>query len=185
MAKSATTLKKIRQKNMHNLPFLQGTKLTIINYCYAYRTNIFGLLLGALFGFLMSHAGATTYDYHAKMFLMIDLQLMKVIGTSVVVAIIGVSLLKKYKVRAISTGVEVDFVKKKYQEGLITGAFLFGIGWGMTAACPGTVPAMLGEGKIGAAFTMLGLLLGTMAYGVLQTYHAHNKITEKTYHHRD
>ncbi|MDA3807149.1 MAG: YeeE/YedE thiosulfate transporter family protein [Thiomicrorhabdus sp.] len=170
---------------MNKLSPLPSSKLTVINFYYAYRTNIFGLLLGVLFGFLMSHAGATTYDYHAKMFLLIDLQLMKVIGTSIVVAIIGILLLKKYKVRAIATGTEVDFVKKKYQEGLITGAFLFGIGWAMTASCPGTVPAMLGEGKIGAVFTMVGLLLGTMAYGVLQTYNDHNKTREKTYHHRD
>ena len=173
MKNTVIILKNKSEKKMHNLPFLKSSKLTIINY-YAYRTNIFGLLLGILFGFFMSHAGATTYDYHAKMFLLIDLQLMKVIGTSIVVAIIGVSLLKRYKVHAVSTGSEVDFVKKKYQEGLITGALLFGIGWGMTASCPGTVPAMLGEGKIGAVFTMIGLLLGTMAYGVLQTYNTHN-----------
>ncbi len=181
----AIDLKKKRGKNRHNLSLRQSSKLTIMNYYYVYRTNIFGLLLGALFGFLMSHAGATTYDYHAKMFLLIDLQLMKVIGTSIVVAIIGILLLKKYKVRAISTGTEVDFVKKKYQEGLIIGAFLFGIGWAMTASCPGTVPAMLGEGKVGAVFTLIGLLLGTMAYGVLQTYNAHNKTIEQSYHHRD
>ena len=71
---------------------------------------------------------------------------------------------------SIATGSEVDFVKKPYQQGLILGAMLFGIGWGMTAACPGTIPAMIAEGKIGALFTFIGLLLGTMAYGVLQTY---------------
>ncbi|WP_019557236.1 DUF6691 family protein [Thiomicrorhabdus arctica] len=173
------------EENSPNLSRLQKMKFTIQHYYYSYRTNISGILLGALFGFLMSHAGATTYDYHAKMFLLIDLQLVKVIGTSIVVAIIGISLLKKYKVRAISTGVEVDFVKKKYQEGLITGAFLFGVGWAMTASCPGTVPAMLGEGKVGAIFTLIGLLLGTMAYGVLQTYNAHNKTLERTHHNQD
>ena len=161
---------------MHNLPLLKSVKLTIISYCYAYRTNIFCLLLGVLFGYLMSHAGATTYDYHAKMFLMIDFQLMKVIGTAIVVAMIGVFLLKKYKVRSVSTGFEVDFVKKPYQKGLIVGAFIFGIGWAMTAACPGTIPAMLGEGKIGALFTLVGLLLGTMAFGVLKTYQSQNNL---------
>jgi uncharacterized membrane protein YedE/YeeE len=161
---------------MHRLPPLKSIKLTILNYGYAYRTGILSLLMGVIFGYLMSHAGATTYDYHAKMFLMIDFQLVKVIGTAIVVAIIGVSLLKRYKVRAVSTGCPVDFVKKPYQEGLITGAFIFGIGWAMTAACPGTVPAMLGEGKIGALFTLVGLLLGTMAFGVLQTYYSQNNI---------
>lgn len=154
----------------HKHPLLTSIKLTVISFTYAYRTNILGLAMGVLFGFLMSRAGATTFDYHAKMFLFIDLQLMQVIGTAVVVSMIGVYLLKKYQVNSVSTGMQVDFVKKPYQQGLVAGAFLFGIGWAMTAACPGTVPAMLGEGKVSAIFTLSGLLLGTMAYGVLQSF---------------
>lgn len=158
---------------MHKLPFIKSAKLFIISFSFVYRANFLALLMGVLFGFLMSRAGATTYDYHAKMFLFIDFQLMQVIGTAVVVASMGVFLLKKYQIRSITTGDEVDFVKKPYTQGLVTGAFLFGIGWAMTASCPGTVPAMIGEGKIGAIFVLLGLLLGTLAFGVLQTYIAH------------
>lgn len=141
------------------------------------KVNFFALVMGGLFGFLMSRAGATTYDYHAKMFLFIDFQLMEVIVVAVIVAMVGVFLLKKFHVHSVATGAEVDFVKKPYQQGLVLGAMLFGIGWGMTAACPGTIPAMMAEGKIGAIFTFVGLLLGTMAYGVLQTYihHEHPK----------
>lgn len=138
------------------------------------KNPMLGVLMGAIFGFLMSRAGATTYDYHAKMFLFIDFQLIQVIGTAVVIAMVGVFLLKRYHVHSVSTGMEVDFVKKPYQQGLIAGAFLFGIGWAMTASCPGTVPAMIGEGKISALFTLAGLLLGTMAYGVLQSYIAND-----------
>jgi len=160
--------------NNHQHSQLISTKLTLINFWHAYKTNIIGLFLGALFGFLMSRAGATTFDNHAQMFLFENMQLMKVIGTAVVVAIIGVLLLKKFQINSITTGQPVDFVKKPYQQGLIAGAFLFGIGWAMTAACPGTVPAMIAEGKISAIFTLGGLLLGTMAYGVLQSFIAHN-----------
>lgn len=159
---------------MYKLPFFQSIKLFLISFGFVYRANFLGLLMGVMFGFLMSRAGATTYDYHAQMFLLIDFQLMQVIGTAVVVAMIGVFLLKKYQVRSITTGAEVDFVKKPYTQGLITGAFLFGIGWAMTASCPGTVPAMIGEGKIGAIFVLLGLLLGTMGFGVLQAYISQN-----------
>lgn len=135
-----------------------------------YRTHVFGLFMGILFGFLMSHAGATTYDYHAKMFLFEDFQLMIVIASAVAVAMLGVFLLKRFHVHAVATGEEVDFVKKPYQKGLVIGALLFGIGWGMTASCPGTLPAMIGEGKIAGVFALIGLLLGTMAYGILQSY---------------
>ncbi|MBD3754053.1 MAG: YeeE/YedE family protein [Gammaproteobacteria bacterium] len=159
---------------MYKFPIFKSIKLFLISFSFVYRANFLALLMGVLFGFLMSHAGATTYDYHAKMFLLIDMQLMEVIGSAVIVAMLGVWLLKKFHVRAITTGEEVDFVKKPYQAGLIAGALLFGIGWAMTASCPGTVPAMIGEGKMGALFVLAGLLLGTMAYGVLQTFVANN-----------
>lgn len=145
------------------------------------KNPILGVLMGITFGFLISRAGATTYDYHAKMFLFIDFQLMQVIGTAIVVAMMGVFLLKRYHVHSVSTGQEVDFVKKPYQQGLIAGAFLFGIGWAMTASCPGTVPAMVGEGKISALFTLAGLLLGTMAYGVLQSHIALDNSSNNTF----
>lgn len=137
------------------------------------KVNFIALIMGAIFGFLMSRAGATTYDFHAKMFLFQDFQLMEVILTAIVVAMIGVFTLKHFQVQAVVTKNPVDFVKKPYQQGLVLGAMLFGIGWGMTAACPGTIPAMIAEGKIGALFTFVGLLLGTMAYGILQTYIHH------------
>lgn len=134
------------------------------------RNNFFGLLMGVTFGYFMSHAGATTYDFHAKMFLFEDFQLMIVIGVAVVVAMIGVWIMKRLRVTAIATGEEVDFVKKPYQKGLLVGALLFGIGWGMTASCPGTIPAMMGEGKVAGIFAFIGLLVGTTAYGILQSF---------------
>lgn len=155
---------------MHELPAKDGIRNYIVSFGFLYRNNFFGLLTGILFGFLMSHAGATTYDFHAKMFLFENFQLMIVIGTAVAVAMVGVLILKRLKVRAIATGSEVDFVKKPYQKGLMFGAMLFGIGWGMSASCPGTIPAMIGEGKIGAIFALFGLIIGTTAYGLLQTY---------------
>lgn len=155
---------------MHNYPIFKSIKLYLVSFGFVYRNNFFGFLMGITFGFLMSHAGATTYDYHAKMFLFEDFQLMIVIGMAVVVAMIGVTLLKKYHVNAVATGAEVDFVRKPYKKGLMLGALLFGVGWGMTASCPGTIPAMIGEGKVAGIFALIGLLIGTMAYGVLQSF---------------
>jgi uncharacterized membrane protein YedE/YeeE len=137
---------------------------------FKFRNNLFGWIMGIAFGFIMSKAGATTYNYHAKMFLLIDFQLIVVISASVMISIIGVFFLKKFKIKSIVTRKEVDFVKKPYQKGLILGAFLFGTGWGMTASCPGTIPAMIGEGKIAGIFAFIGIIIGTMTYGILKSY---------------
>lgn len=124
------------------------------------------LLYGALFGLVLSRAGATSYDYYAGLFLFRDLQLLWVIGVAAVVGAIGVGLLKAAGARSLATGEPIDFKPKPYKSDLIGGSLLLGVGWGLAGACPGTVLAMLGEGKLGAAFTFAGALLGTWLYGL-------------------
>jgi uncharacterized membrane protein YedE/YeeE len=123
------------------------------------------LPLGAVFGFLLSRAGATTYDYYAKLFLFEDLQLVWVIGTAVVVGIPGLQILKRARARVVLTGETVELRGKPMTRELPVGALVLGLGWGLTAACPGTVLAMIGEGKLSALFTVTGIVLGTYAYG--------------------
>ena len=126
------------------------------------------LPLGALFGFLLSRGGATTYDFYAKLFLLQDLQLLWVIGTAVLVGMPLLYLLKRFNVRALVSGEPIEFQKKPMKPGLVSGALVLGVGWGLTAACPGTVLAMLGEGKLAGLFTISGILLGTWLYGRAQ-----------------
>ncbi|MCA9667587.1 MAG: YeeE/YedE family protein [Myxococcales bacterium] len=127
------------------------------------------LPLGALFGFALSRAGATTYDYYAKLFLFQDLQLLWVMATAAGVGAVGMQLLKRSRARALLTGEPLSFRGKPYLRTLIAGSLLFGAGWGLAGACPGTALAMLGEGKLGAGFTIVGLVLGTYIYGVWQS----------------
>lgn len=126
-------------------------------------TKIINLLIGIAFGFLMSKAGATDFDYYAKLFLLKDLQLLWVIATAIMVGIPGVLLLKKLKTRS-AFGGTIDFEEKPWRNGLVWGALLFGIGWGVTGSCPGSIPAMLGEGKLAILPILFGVMMGTYAY---------------------
>lgn len=123
------------------------------------------LLLGALFGFLLSRAGATTFDFYAQLFLFTNLQLLWVIATAGAVGIVGTFVLKRLNVRAWADRKPLSFQGKPMRKTLVVGALLFGIGWGLSGACPGTAPVMLGEGKLLAGFTLIGILLGTYLYG--------------------
>ena len=129
------------------------------------KDMILFLPLGILFGFLLSRAGATTYDFYAQLFLFQDLQLLWVISVAIVVGLLGIGLLKLTNFKALVGGKSIDFKGKPYRPSLIPGAVLFGLGWGLAGACPGTVLAMLGEGKLGAIFTIFGIILGTYLYG--------------------
>lgn len=122
------------------------------------------LALGAIFGFLLSRAGATTSDFYAQLFLFENFQLLWVIATATGVGIVGVALLKRLQAHAFLTNDKLAFSGKPMRRGLITGALIFGIGWGLSGACPGSAPAMLGEGKLLALFVIAGILLGTYSY---------------------
>ena len=124
------------------------------------------MLFGILFGFILSRAGATTYDFYAKLFLFQDLQLLWVIATAATVGMVGVAILKSLQARSILDGQPLSFTGKPYTKSLIVGSLIFGLGWGFASACPGTALVMLGEGKLGALFTIVGIVMGTYLFGL-------------------
>ncbi len=132
------------------------------------RNNLISLFLGVMFGFLLSFAGATNFTLHAQLFLFENSWLLLVISSAVITGAIGVYLLRKKDIKGLLTNSSIDFSPKSMTPNLVMGAILFGIGWGMSAACPGTAPTMIGEGKLEGIFLVFGVLLGTIAYGRIE-----------------
>jgi uncharacterized membrane protein YedE/YeeE len=46
----------------------------------------------------------------------------------------------------------------------ITGAVIFGVGWGVADACPGPVATQVGQGIVWGFFTLAGIVIGVYAY---------------------
>ncbi len=132
------------------------------------KKHIF-LFFGIVFGFILSRAGATTYDFYAQLFLFENLQLLWVIAVAASIGMIGMAMLKTLKARSTLDGQPLSFQGKPYKATLVPGALLFGVGWGLAGACPGTALVMLGEGKLGALFTIAGIVLGTYLYGLKES----------------
>jgi len=128
---------------------------------------VFGIL-GIVFGFLLTRAGATTPDFYANLFLFKNLQLLWVITAAVSVGAIGMFLLKKAGPRRSLLGEAVSFEGKPMKRNLALGALIFGAGWGLSASCPGTVLAMLGQGRIMALPIIGGVLVGNLLYAYLR-----------------
>ena len=124
------------------------------------------LPLGISFGFALSRAGATTYDFYAKLFLFEDLQLLWVMATAASLGMLGMTVLKRFRPKSVVGRRPLKLTPKPYTNTLVIGSLVFGAGWGLAGACPGTALAMLGEGKLGAGVTILGLTLGTALYGM-------------------
>ena len=125
--------------------------------------------LGTIFGFILSRAGATTYDNYANLFLFKNFQLLWVISFAILVGVAGMIYLMRIAPLTLFTKQALSFEKKPLRRGLIFGSLLFGVGWGLAGSCPGTAPAMLGEGKLMALFSILGIGIGTYLYGYQQS----------------
>jgi len=128
------------------------------------------LAFGILFGFALSRVGASDYDLIVGMFVGQDYKLVGVIATAIIVGALGMQVLKKFA-QPVKSGEPLKISYKELKKWSIAGALIFGFGWGISGACPGTVLAQIGEGKIFGLFTFAGMICGTYIYARLKEKH--------------
>ncbi len=128
--------------------------------------KLLSIALGILFGFLLVSVGATNFDYQAKMFLFQDFQLPIVLAVAMITGMTGVWMLRRMKANNLIDQTDIEYVKVPFNRRIIIGSLLFGIGWALTASCPGTAITMLGEGKLIGLPIVAGILSGTWLFGL-------------------
>ena len=122
------------------------------------------LFAGLLFGIILVKSEVISWFRIQEMFRLQSFHMFGVIGSAVVVGIISVWLIKKFKVKTIY-GEPIEFHDKKFNRGQIYGGLLFGLGWAMTGACPGPLFAQIGAGFGVVAVVILSATAGTWVYG--------------------
>lgn len=123
------------------------------------------LLAGVFFGFSLSRSGASDYNFIYYMFIGENLKLALLMGTAIVVGAIGMLILKALGNKDV-TGKEIKINRKPLNKYTVIGGSLFGVGWAVSGACPGTVLAQIGEGKVLGIATFLGIMCGTYLYAL-------------------
>jgi len=123
------------------------------------------LLLGTIFGVILSRSGAADYNFIQGMFLLTNFQLYGIIGTAVILTAPGLWLLKR-RGRTV-TGNCLAVETKPSTRGTALGGALFGIGWSMAGMCPGPIFVNIGEGKIYALAALAGAMAGTALFGAV------------------
>jgi uncharacterized membrane protein YedE/YeeE len=113
----------------------------------------YGLITGILFGFLLQKGRVLRYDKQLGALRLVDLTIVKFMLSSILVAMVGVYLLK-------DLGWAKLAVKPTILGGNILGGIMFGLGWGLLGYCPGTSMGALGEGRWDALWGILGMLTG-------------------------
>jgi uncharacterized protein len=126
--------------------------------------NLKYLVVGVGFGIVFVKAEIISWFRIQEMFRLQSFHMYGVIGSAVVVGIISVWLIKKFKVKTIY-GEQIEFHPKTFNKGQVYGGLLFGLGWAITGACPGPLFATIGTGATVIAVTLLSAIAGTWVYG--------------------
>lgn len=117
----------------------------------------YGLITGILFGFLLQKGRVLRYDKQLGALRLIDMTIVKFMLSSVLVAMVGVYLLKDLGLAKLS-------IKSTVLGGNIIGGLIFGVGWGLFGYCPGTAMGALGEGRWDTVWGLLGMLAGAAVF---------------------
>lgn len=126
--------------------------------------NIKYAVAGILFGIILVKAEVISWFRIQEMFRLQSFHMYGVIGSAVIVGIISVFLIKKFKVKSID-GETIKLEPKKFNKGQIYGGLTFGLGWAITGACPGPLFAQIGTGATVIIVTLLSAIAGTWVYG--------------------
>ena len=126
------------------------------------------LILGLLFGVIMTKSEAVSWYRIQEMFRFDSFHMYGIIGTAVVVGALGIIILKRLKVKSIH-GSDLKLTPKKMEiPRLILGGTIFGLGWALTGACPGPLYTLLGYGVYVVIAVVISAIFGALAYGMLK-----------------
>jgi uncharacterized protein len=130
-------------------------------------SNLKFAVAGILFGIILIKSEVISWFRIQEMFRLQSFHMYGVIGSAIVVGIISIFIIKKFKIRSID-GEPIYFEKKKFNKGQIYGGLLFGFGWALTGACPGPLFALIGSGSTVIIVTLFSAIAGTWVYGYVR-----------------
>jgi uncharacterized membrane protein YedE/YeeE len=126
------------------------------------------LIVGILFGVVMAKSEAISWYRIQEMFRFQAFHMYGIIGTAVVLGVIGVALIKKFKLRDVEGNPIQFFPKNKSVARYLIGGIFFGLGWALTGACPGPMVVNLGYGFLSFGVVFLFAIVGTYIYGAIK-----------------
>jgi hypothetical protein len=91
-----------------------------------------------------------------------------IIGSALVIGIIMVQLIKRFKIKSFYKE-EIQFnPKSKSISRYMFGGIIFGLGWALAGACPGPMFTLVGAGFAPILVVIATSILGTFLYGILK-----------------
>lgn len=131
------------------------------------------LLVGFVFGIVLTKAEAVSWYRIYEMFQFDSFHMYGIIGVAIFTGVIGVQLIKRKQLKDINGETISIPDKEKGTFRYWIGGLIFGLGWAMVGACPGPIFILLGAGFMSVGIVLIGALLGTFIYGCFKDYLPH------------
>lgn len=126
------------------------------------------LLSGVIFGIILTKGEIISWYRIYEMFRFESFHMYGVIGSAVVLGILGVQVIKYRKASDIE-GKEIRIpAKARTWTRYILGGTIFGLGWALSGACPGPMFALIGYGYISLVIVLVAAVIGTFLYGIVK-----------------
>jgi uncharacterized membrane protein YedE/YeeE len=134
----------------------------------ALRALLVYFVLGVIFGVVLTKSEVISWFRIQEMFRFQAFHMYGIIGSALLVAALGIQVIKRFGLRALD-GQPIVIPPKTLGRGTRywLGGTLFGLGWALVGACPGPLFALLGNGVGVIAVTILSAIAGTWSYGAL------------------
>lgn len=123
------------------------------------RLNLVCALFGVAFGSVFAAAGFNQYDVIHDMLLLQSLEPFLVMASAIVTALPILWLFERRR-RQTLLGGRLELRRWAFERKHILGGVVFGIGWAITGACPGTAATTLGGGSVMGIVLVVGIIAG-------------------------
>jgi hypothetical protein len=126
------------------------------------------LFVGVFFGIVLVKSEAVSWYRIYEMFKFQSFHMYGIIGSAVFIGIVGILLMKKYKVNSLDgKAINIPSKEKSFIR-YIVGGIIFGLGWALAGACPGPMYILLGAGFYSMFILIFAAMIGTFIYGLLR-----------------
>lgn len=125
--------------------------------------------IGAVFGVVLVQGEIVSWFRIHEMFRFEAFHMYGVLGSALAVATASLWLIRRTQMRSFD-GQVIAVPPKAMGSGVryIGGGTIFGLGWGVTGACPGPLVAQIGAGASVMIVAAIAALAGTWTYALLR-----------------
>lgn len=124
---------------------------------------------GIVFGVGLAYSGMARPEVVLSFLHLEDFGLLLVMGTALTTTLIAFQSLPRLFEHPLLSESFPKKTQPKVTHRTVTGAVIFGIGWGISGLCPATSLTALGMGNWPVLFGVLGMFLGGLIYGTIRS----------------